>query len=97
MMAIRGATIDAADAALAKSAPSRRPRFLVFHCCWSLEDGISTASLLGIGIGEAAGAAASGFSTALLSFIAASEFVTVYSDEETSKDRCELVVLALLK
>jgi hypothetical protein len=37
MMDIRGATSDAAHNALAPSAASRRPRFLVFHVCFSCD------------------------------------------------------------
>lgn len=75
MMEMRGATMDAAQAALVKSAPRRKARFFVFHCCWSLDDGISTASLLGMGIGELEDAGAtSGFSTTMLLFFIAAAF-----------------------
>lgn len=48
MMEISGATREAAEAALAKSAARREKRFLVFHFDSAL-DAVSTVSILALG------------------------------------------------
>jgi hypothetical protein len=61
IMDMMGAIIHAALAALARSAPSRKPRFFVFHF-WDSFDDISTACCgLGIGTGVGSGTGTGGF------------------------------------
>lgn len=66
IMDMRGATIDAAHAALVKSAPSLKPMFFVFHRCCSPDEGMS---LPGSGIGDGDAGLTSGFSTPTSFFI----------------------------
>lgn len=51
MIDMTGAIMEAAPAALAMSAPSRGPRFLVFHCCDSSEGIFTVRCVAGAGTG----------------------------------------------